>query len=78
MIKLLNNSGLELCPQCGHNCERNAFTIRTILNYTEFGTIRKPIGLIMAKSPQLTLSNSIGLDPKWSNSTPLKEKGGFL
>ena len=32
--------------------------------------------LIMANSPQLTLSNSIGLDPKGSNSTPLNEKGG--
>ena len=41
MIKLLNYSGLELCPQCGRNCERSAFTIRTILNYTEFGTNRK-------------------------------------
>jgi hypothetical protein len=27
--------------------------------------------LIMANSPQLTLSNSIGLDPKGSNSTTL-------
>ena len=32
--------------------------------------------LIMANSPQLNLSNSIGLDPKGSNSTPLNEKGG--
>ena len=77
MIKLLNHSGLELRPQCGRNCERSAFTIRTILNYTEFGIIRKQSVLIMAISPQLNLLNSIGLDPKGSNSTPLEnEKGG--
>ena len=40
MIKLLNHSGLELRPQCGRNCERTAFTIRTILKYTEFGIIK--------------------------------------
>ena len=33
-------------------------------------------GLIMAISPQLTLSNSIGLDLKWSNSTILEKEGG--
>lgn len=32
-------------------------------------------GLIMVKSPQLTLSNSIGLDLRWSNLTPLNEEG---
>ena len=30
--------------------------------------------LIMANSPQLNISNSIGLDLKWSNSTPLNEE----
>ena len=32
--------------------------------------------LIMSNSTQLNLSNSIGLDPKGSNSTPLEKKGG--
>lgn len=31
--------------------------------------------LIMANSPQLNLLNSIGLDPRGSNSTPLNEEG---
>ena len=76
MIKLLNHSGLELRPQCGRNCERSAFTIRTILNYTEFGIIRKHSSLIMAKSPQLNLSKSIGLGLKWSKLTTLEKEGG--
>ena len=77
MIKGLNYSGLELRPQCGRNCERSAFTIRTILNYTEFGIIRKQSVLIMAISPQLNLSNnSIGLGLKWSKLTTLEKGGG--
>ena len=76
MIKLLNHSGLELRPQCGRNCERSAFTIRTILNYTEFGIIRKQSVLIMAISPQLNLLNSIGLGLKWSILTTLEKGGG--
>ena len=76
MIKLLNHSELELHPQCGRNCERSAFTIRTILNYTEFGIIRKQSVLIMAISPQLNLSNSIGLGLKWSKLTTLEKGGG--
>ena len=76
MIKLLNHSGLELRPKCGRNCERSAFTIRTILNYTEFGIIRKQSVLIMAISPQLNLSNSIGLGLKWSILTTLEKGGG--
>ena len=77
MIKLLNHSGLELRPQCGRNCERSAFTIRTILNFTEFGIIRKQSSLIMAKSPQLDLSKSIDLGLKWSNLTTLEREGGL-
>ena len=70
MIKLLNNNVLELRPHCGHNCEYIVFAIRTILNYIEFGIIRKPIGLIMSKSTQLkTPSNSRGFR-RGSNSTP--------
>ena len=76
MIKLLNHSGLKLRPQCGRNCERSAFTIRTILNYTEFGIIRKQSVLIMAISPQLNLLNSIGLGLKWSKLTTLENGGG--
>ena len=76
MGNLLNNNLLEFRPHCGRNCERTAFTIRTILNYTEFGIIRNLVGLIMAKSPQLNLSNSIGLDLKWSNLTTLEKEGG--
>ena len=75
MGNLLNNNSLELRPLCGRNCERTAFAIRTILNYTEFGIIRNLVGLIMSNSTQLNLSNSIGLDPKGSNSTPLNEDG---
>ena len=32
--------------------------------------------LIMAKSPQLNLSNSIGLGLKWSKLTTLEKEGG--
>ena len=71
MGNLLNNNLLELRPLCGRNCERTAFAIRTILNYTEFGIIRNLVGLIMSNSTQLNLSNSIGLDLKWSNLTTL-------
>lgn len=83
MIKLLNYSVLELRLRCGRNWERTAFTIRTIPIYIEFGTIRKPVGfnyseIATIKNPlefegvnHQTLSKSIGLDPKWSNSTPL-------
>ena len=71
MGNLLNNNLLELHPLCGRNCERTAFAIKTILNYTEFGIIRNLVGLIMSNSTQLYLSNSIGLDLKWSNLTTL-------
>ena len=76
MGNLLNNNLLELRPQSGRNCERTAFAIRTILNYTEFGIIRNLVGLIMSNSTQLTLSNSIGLDLKWSKLTTLEKEGG--
>ena len=53
MGNLLNNNLLELRPLCGRNCERTAFAIRTILNYTEFGIIRNLVGLIVSNSTTL-------------------------
>ena len=76
MIKLLNHRWLKLRPQCGRNCERTAFTIRTILKYTEFGIIRKPIEF---KYGEFATIKPIEFDRfrlKWSNLTTVEKEGG--
>jgi hypothetical protein len=70
MIKGLNYSGLELRPHCGRNWERGVNTIANTL-YSQLERF-----LIIPNSVYLTLSNSIGLDLKWSNSTILEKEGG--
>ncbi len=72
MIKGLNYSGLELRPQCGRNWERGVNTIANTL-YSQLERF-----LIIPNSVYLTLSNSIGLDLKWSNLTTLEKKGGTV
>ena len=72
MIKGLNYSGLELRPRCGRNWERGVNTIANTL-YSQLERF-----LIIPNSVYLILSNSIGLDLKWSNSTTLEKKGGTV
>jgi len=62
MIKLLNYSVLELRPHRRRNCER----MRSQLDRF----------LIIPNSVYLNLSNSIGLDLKWSILTTLEKEGG--
>ena len=70
MIKGLNYSGLELRPHRGRNWERGVNTIANTL-YSQLERF-----LIIPNSVYLTLSNSIGLDSRGSNSTILEKEGG--